>query len=289
MLPDVNDKVVKAFQVACTLQQEYVLKSLLHCQYPLTDDLFWDSYILPFMQVFSVIPNELLEPGKRCLDVGCGEGRMLLLLKAVGLDCYGVDKHVGQGCNLKGDPLEFLIKDLFQEHGVHVSVLDIETEPLEYPNSCFDLVVFQEVIEHLHNSPKLALDEMKRVLRPGGYLIVSTPNIASLKKRITYLKGNSIHWDLKRYYNYEYVSPPNREYIGHFREFTLNELILMLEWAGFRIERAETTDVQPHFRGKDLIAYWSARRGTGLWLVLKHLLQQMHSDLGETCLIVARS
>jgi len=95
MLPDVNDKVVKAFQVACTLQQEYVLKSLLHCQYPLTDDLFWDSYILPFMQVFSVIPKKLLEPGKRCLDVGCGEGRMLLLLKAVGLDCYGVDKHVG--------------------------------------------------------------------------------------------------------------------------------------------------------------------------------------------------
>ena len=276
--------------------KEYVSKSLLHCQYPLTDDLFYNSYILQFMKVFSAIPNELLEPGKRCLDVGCGEGRMLLLLKAFGLDSYGVDKEVFQVSNLKGVLLESLLKDLFQEHRVHVLALNIETEPLEYPNSFFDLVVFQEVIEHLHNSPKLALDEMKRVLKPGGYLIVSTPNIANLKKRINLLKGNSIHWNLKDYYNYKYVSPPNREYIGHTREFTLKELSHMLDWAGFSIKKAETWNVQGQLRFKDLIPYWSIRRGTGLWQLIKQFskkispdLEEIYPDLGEYCLIVARS
>ena len=289
MLPDMTDKVEEAFHVACTLQQEYVSKSLIHSQFPLTDDIFWDNYIVPFMKVFSIIPNRFIEPGKKCLDVGCGEGRMLLLLKALGLNCYGVDKDIGQGCNLKGVSLEFLIKDLFQEHEVDVSILDIENERFEYSDSYFDMVVFQEVIEHLHNSPKLVLDEIKRVLKPGGSLILSTPNIVSLKKRITLLKGDSIHWDLKGYYNYEFSIPPNCEYIGHTREFHLNELILMLEWAGFRIERAETVDKKPYFRARDLIARWASRRGTGLWLVLKHLLQQMRSDLGEVCLIVAKS
>jgi len=289
MLPEMNGSVARAFEIACSLQKEYVSHCLLHEKWPLTDDIFFNNYILLFMKVFSAIPAGVLNSKNRCLDVGCGEGRMLLLLKAFGLDCYGVTRNIFSGQNLQGCPRGPLLKDMFEQKKIYASSLNIEKEPFPYPDAFFDLVVFQEVIEHLHNSPKLVLDEIKRVLKPNGYMIISTPNLASLAKRWNLLKGRSNHWDLKRYYLYEYVSPPSRDYIGHTREFTLGELAKMLEWAGFSIEKMETFDASPMLRFKDLMDHWVACKGTGLGWLLVCLLHHIFPDLGYYCLISARA
>ena len=289
IFPKINSTVMKAFECASSLQQEYVSRCLLHEKYSLTDDIYFESYILPFMKIFSAIPDNLLVPGKKMLDVGCGEGRMLLLLKAFGVDCYGIDKETFAGRNLQGNLRGPLLKEMFEQKGVEIKTLDIERETLPYQNYYFDFIIFQEVIEHLHNSPKMMLDEIKRVLRPGGYVIVSTPNHASLGKRLNLLRGRSNHWDLKRYYNYEFVSPPNHEYIGHTREFTLRELAQMLEWAGFRIEKKETFNVYPPLKFKGLIANWVNCKGTGLGLLTSQLLRNIYPDMDDYCLIIARS
>ena len=290
LLPDINDNIIKAFKIACNLQQEFVSKTLLHEKYPLTNDVFFDSYLLPLLKIFSVIPKKMLHPGLEFLDVGCGEGRMMLLLKEFGLNCSGIDKYCFSGLNLQGEPIGPLRKRFFEEKNVKVACLDVEKKPFPFSGSVFDLVMFEEVIEHFHNSPKMVLREIKRVIKPGGCVVVSTPNLVSLKKRMQLLKGNSIHWDLKRYYDYEFVAPPDLDYIGHTREFTLEEIVKMLKWAGFNnIIKAETYDNQPGFSAKDLISHCLRLRGRRISSELQHVCREIFPNLKENCLVVAQS
>jgi 2-polyprenyl-3-methyl-5-hydroxy-6-metoxy-1,4-benzoquinol methylase len=55
--------------------------------------------------------------------------------------------------------------------------INIEAELLPYPNECFDVILFCEVIEHLIENPIFALNNLYRVLKPNGTLILTTPNV----------------------------------------------------------------------------------------------------------------
>ena len=54
-------------------------------------------------------------------------------------------------------------------------------------------MIFTEVFEHLRDYPVRSLDEVARVLRPGGYLFFTTPNAAYLLNRLRLLRGGSVH------------------------------------------------------------------------------------------------
>lgn len=69
---------------------------------------------------------------------------------------------------------------------VVVSVANLNVQGLPYADATFDLVTCTEVIEHLENY-RYTIREMFRVLRPGGTLVVTTPNILNLKSRIRFL------------------------------------------------------------------------------------------------------
>lgn len=78
----------------------------------------------------------------------------------------------------------------------------------------YDLIVFAEVIEHLYTSPEQALNCLKGLLRPGGRILVQTPNAAALKKRLRLLSGKN---------PYELIRL-ERSNPGHFRELTVSDL-----------------------------------------------------------------
>uniref|UniRef100_E6Q525 Methyltransferase type 11 domain-containing protein n=1 Tax=mine drainage metagenome TaxID=410659 RepID=E6Q525_9ZZZZ len=59
---------------------------------------------------------------------------------------------------------------------------------LPFDDACFDVAIFGEVIEHLVD-PDAALQEISRVLRPGGYLVLTTPNLACWFNRIVLVIG----------------------------------------------------------------------------------------------------
>lgn len=105
---------------------------------------------------------EALGEARRILDVGCGEG--ILLEKALrrfpDRDLEGVDL----------DPLNVRI---CREHGLPVR--EGGCDALPYPDRTFDACLFVEVLEHLP-APEAALRELRRVLRPGGRLLVVVPN-----------------------------------------------------------------------------------------------------------------
>lgn len=89
------------------------------------------------------------------------------------------------------------------------------------------IAVMAEVIEHLHTSPSLVLQFLKTCIAAGGFLIIQTPNAASLKNRISMLLGKNPFEMIRE-------NPQNP---GHFREYTMNELIILAEKSGFEVKK----------------------------------------------------
>jgi hypothetical protein len=87
--------------------------------------------------------------------------------------------------------------------------------------------VFAEVLEHLYTSPVLVLAALRRLLAPGGVLIVQTPNAASLPKRLKLLAGRN-PFELIR---------EDRSNPGHFREYTLDEILWFAAQTNFDVVR----------------------------------------------------
>lgn len=125
------------------------------------------SFILGvFMQV-PAIPKK--KPGK-ILDVGCGSGDTLSLLQSVGWDVYGLDV----------DKNAVVVA---RKRGIRNAALGSFRDMRKYPDNFFDAIRMYHVIEHL-DDPMLALQLAQKKLKPGGELIVGTPNSDSLIARI---------------------------------------------------------------------------------------------------------
>ncbi len=110
---------------------------------------------------------------------------------------------------------------------------NVENETLPYEDGSFDLIVFCEVIEHLTGDPVRALLEIKRLLKPGGTLILTTPNVARLENIAKLLSGTNI------YDPYSGHGPYGR----HNREYNRHELYKLLTHCGFEAEILYSADV----------------------------------------------
>lgn len=111
---------------------------------------------------------------------------------------------------------------------------DIEKQPFPFADGTFDVVLCCEILEHLAEDPWHALREARRVLRPGGVFILTTPNVARLENVARLLAGANI------YDPYSGYGPHGR----HNREYTLAELCRFLTHVGFSVETAFTADVR---------------------------------------------
>ncbi len=92
----------------------------------------------------------------------------------------------------------------------------------------FDLVLCSEVIEHVQGNPIGAYAALRPFVRPGGRLIVTTPNLARLFNRVKLLLGRT---PLELIHTVPWA--------GHFREYTRAEVVSHLTRAGFTVEKAE--------------------------------------------------
>lgn len=110
---------------------------------------------------------------------------------------------------------------------------NVENDPFPYADGEFDVVIFAEIIEHLLNDPCKVLREIKRVLKPGGTLIVTTPNVARLENVARLISGENI------YDPYSGYGPYGR----HNREYTRHELVTLLQFVGFDVKEHFTADV----------------------------------------------
>jgi 2-polyprenyl-3-methyl-5-hydroxy-6-metoxy-1,4-benzoquinol methylase len=108
------------------------------------------------------------------LDAGCGAGPALRYFSSIGYRTYGCD---------------FIFYPLVESRKLApdapVVCCDLK-QPLPYRDASFDTVLLSEVVEHLHETPVL-LRECWRVLRPGGYLLITTPNLWDIRRPLAWL------------------------------------------------------------------------------------------------------
>ena len=142
----------------------------------------------------------IAEPGggtRSLLDVGCWDGGSTLTRgEALGTTrLLGVEIFEPAAASAAG-------------RGIEVSHLDLETERFPWPDASVDVIVCNQVLEHLKNI-WLPMSEMHRVLRPGGYALLSVPNLASFHNRVLLALGRQ---------------PTSIRLFGpHVRGFTLRE------------------------------------------------------------------
>lgn len=170
-------------------------------------------------------------PDLAVLDISCGDAEILKALQQAG--CRA------EGTHFREDDY-ILSKDRVIPEGIvlHRGV-DI-TGPLPFPDGRYDVVLLTEVIEHLESHAGI-LHEISRILRPGGHLVLSTPNLQRLGSRWQFfltgchrLCQRRIGWDV----------PRERLYEHHISTPDFPVLHTLIGQAGLRIRRLWLTRVE---------------------------------------------
>jgi ubiquinone/menaquinone biosynthesis C-methylase UbiE len=143
----------------------------------------------------------------KLLEVGCGRGDMLKLMQEMGWHVEGVD-------------FDHKAVQNAQKKGLRVSCGALEAQA--YPDNQFDAITMSHLIEHVHDPVQL-LNECYRILRPGGRVVIVTPNSDS--------------WGHRKFASsWRGLEPPR-----HLHIFNHQSLTILSQNVGFRIERSFTT------------------------------------------------
>ena len=117
-----------------------------------------------------------------------------------------------------------------------IDLFDAEKDRFPYPDEHFSTVLCGELIEHLFADPMHLMSEVNRILKPGGHLVLTTPNIASLRGIAAILQG--YHPGLF----HSYIKPAESGDTDprHNREYTPREIHWLLQNSGFEVTLLET-------------------------------------------------
>lgn len=173
----------------------------------------------------------LVGKGKKILDLGCGLGQIGKLLIDNGNQVYGID-------------ISPKILKKANNKGLITKCVDIETEPLPFRNK-FDIVIAAEIIEHVFDTDTLLI-KIRKILKDKGELIITTPNLASLGRRLLLLLGENplietrLVEDYPKHYRYFpkkiNINPKIKELsAGHIRYFVKHSLFRLLDAYNFKI------------------------------------------------------
>jgi glycosyltransferase involved in cell wall biosynthesis len=153
-----------------------------------------------------------------------------------------------------------------------LELFDAEKDPFPYEDGYFSTVLCCELVEHLTEDPMHMMSEINRILRPDGHLVLTTPNIASLRAIAAILSG--YHPGFFPAYIRPRAAGEEPE-ARHNREYSAREIVLLFYYAGFEMTLLETGAFrnEPHPEHewvKNLIARYEMPqdlRGDGIYAV----------------------
>ncbi len=161
---------------------------------------------------------ELVGFNKRVADFGCYTGAMAKVLKERG--CYVVGLEI--------DPQAAALARLVCDRVIETDLDTVRMSEV-FENERFDVALFGDVIEHLKD-PKRLLIDVREFLNPGGFIVVSVPNVAHASVRLALLKGE---------FNYEELGILDDTHLKYFTRKTIADL---LESAGYVVETMDWTE-----------------------------------------------
>lgn len=170
-------------------------------------------------------------PNLDVLDLSCGEGEILSNLKSLGCRV--------QGTHYRSD--DYIVEDRKRLAGIPITDKVDLHRPLPFEAERFDVVILSEVIEHLewHGT---VIREVGRILKPGGYLLCTSPNIFRMHSRFQFfftgkhkLIRRRLGWDMRYEERYAYHITPV--------DFPL--LHALLYQSGLRVHTLKNTWVKP--------------------------------------------
>ena len=123
-----------------------------------------------------------------------------------------------------------------KKHRLKIHKCDVENEKLPLEDEAFGFVVFNEIFEHLRINPIKTLNEIQRVMKPGGILILTTPNLYSIANIIKFNLGKGINDPYNEFEKIEKLG-----HMGHVREYSTKEVAKFLEKTGFTVSKVNYT------------------------------------------------
>lgn len=113
--------------------------------------------------------------GNKLLNLGGGTGQVSSIYSSVGFDVYNLDIEIN---NLDNKNIKFDLND---------------PKLIPFPDKTFDVIICQEIIEHIENPWKM-IREAKRLLKEDGIIVITTPNTLSIQSRIMFLFTGYFKW-----------------------------------------------------------------------------------------------
>lgn len=152
--------------------------------------------------------------GKRFLDIGCATGYMLDVAKDKGCDVYGVELS------------EWACRQAGRRHS---NVFNKSIEQCSFDCDFFDIITMTDVLEHV-NSPHILFPEIKRILKPGGNIILTSPDNFSWSRRLLGRKWFQFKDEHIIYYNKKALSHISARYGLEIVELQSNRKTMYLDY-----------------------------------------------------------
>lgn len=170
------------------------------------------------------IMASMVDENQKILDLGCGTGDFIKLLK-------------NKKSIIEGIEISKKVAAIGKKNGHKITVADLH-KTFPYKKNNFDTVTAGEIIEHIYDTD-FFLEEIKRILKPQGCLILSTPNIATLGRRLMLLFGIN-----------PLIETSLDHASGHIRYFTKKSLQDLLEKHNFKITQFTSDTINFTNNGK---------------------------------------
>lgn len=163
--------------------------------------------------------------GTRVLDVSTGIGFLPVILQRLGLQVTATERDT----SLARFP---------ESHGVEILPYDIGRSLPPVPGRSFDTLIFAEVLEHVKRPPVATIAEVASLLRAGGTLLLTTPNIARLDHLEALAAGENF---LEPFPEDIPEGTDATDYVEHVREYSIREVVDAVENAGLAVDEVLMT------------------------------------------------
>ncbi|MDQ4097684.1 MAG: class I SAM-dependent methyltransferase, partial [Actinomycetota bacterium] len=212
--------------------RDYLLDTDLFADAPGEAEAYVADSLERFRITMALVPD--LPPGTSVLELGANPYFLTRLLRRRGLEVtcanYFGERYEGLSKQVETAPRSG------ERQVYEFDQFNVERDRFPYDAAAFGLVLCCEIIEHLPNDPVHMLAEIHRVLAPPhGTLLLSTPNATRLGNLLRVLRGENPYEELSGHGTYG----------RHNREYTVEELRMLLEGCGYHVDDIFTMDVHP--------------------------------------------